>query len=59
MVNEHNRKMAVCKVVSVRRGQGGAGSIAFEFVEGGENFWGMAFPAPGAKPLRRMPGNRD
>ena len=59
LVNEHNRKKAECKVVSVRCGQEGAGSIAFEFVEGGENFWSMAFPPSGAKPLRRMPGNRD
>jgi hypothetical protein len=59
LVNEYNRKMAVCKVVSVRRGQDGAGSIAFEFVEGGKNFWSMAFPESGAKPLRRMAGNRD
>jgi hypothetical protein len=59
LMNEYNRKKAECKVVALRRGRDGMGNIAFEFVEGGENFWSMTFPASGAKPLRRMSGNRD
>jgi hypothetical protein len=59
LLNEYNRKRAECKVVSMRRGKDGAGNIAFEFVEGGENFWSMTFPVSGAKPLRRMAGRRD
>ncbi len=59
LLNEYNRKRAECKVVAMRRGKDGAGNIAFEFVEGGENFWSMTFPVSGAKPLRRMAGRRD
>ena len=59
LMNEYNRKKAECKVVGTRRCNDGVWNIAFEFVEGGENFWSMTFPASGAKPLRRMSGNRD
>jgi len=59
LVNEYNRKKAECKVLSMRRGRDGAGNIAFEFVDGGENFWSMTFPASGAKPLRRIPGKKE
>jgi len=45
--------------VSMRRGRDGAGNIAFEFVDGGENFWSMTFPASGAKPLRRIPDKKE
>lgn len=59
LMNGYNRKKAECKVVSMRPGKNGVGNVAFEFVEGGENFWSMTFPASGAKPLRRMAGRRD
>jgi hypothetical protein len=59
LVNEHNMKKAECKVVFTRRDRDGVGKVAFEFVEGGENFWSMAFPAARAKPLRRVPGKRE
>lgn len=59
LMNQYNRKKAECRVVSMRRGRDGVGNVAFEFVEGGENFWSMTFPASGAKPLRRVPGKRE
>jgi len=59
LINEYNRKKAECKVVSTRWIEDGVGNVAFEFVAGGENFWSMTFPASGAKPLRRAPGNRS
>jgi hypothetical protein len=54
MVNEHNGKKATGKVVSVRKTREGLVHVSFEFVESGEKFWSMTFPAAGAKPLRRL-----
>ena len=59
VMNECNLKKAVARVVEVRCSQDGAIRGAFEFVEQGENFWSMAFPAPGAKPLRRFVSKPD
>jgi len=52
--NEFNMRKAVGRVVSVRRDREGQVQAAFEFVEDGEKFWSMVFPAAGAKPLRRL-----
>ena len=52
--NEYNMKKARAKVVAVRQSREGGVLGAFEFVERGEGFWSMSFPAPGAKPLRRF-----
>lgn len=54
VMNEYNMKKAVARVVAVRSSRDGVVLGAFEFVEHGENFWSMAFPAPGAKPIRRF-----
>jgi hypothetical protein len=54
LVNEYSDKKAEAKIVFVRKTQEGQTQAAFEFVQGGENFWSMVFPAPGAKPLRRV-----
>jgi hypothetical protein len=54
VVNEYSDKKAEAKIVFVRKTREGQMHAAFEFVEGGENFWSMVFPAPGAKPLRRI-----
>ena len=53
VMNEYNMRKATARMVSVRE-RDGVILGAFEFVERGENFWSMAFPAPGAKPLRRF-----
>ena len=54
VTNEYNGKKAKAKIVSTRTARDGKAHGAFEFVEGGERFWSMAFPAAGAKPLRRL-----
>ena len=54
MFNEYNMKKAVARLVTVRQSREGEILGAFEFVERGDNFWSMAFPAAGAKPLRRF-----
>ena len=58
LMNEFNRKKAACRIVSVRSSKDGKLLGAFELLCAESNFWSMAFPASGAKPLRRMPGNR-
>ena len=54
MVNEFNRKKAACQVLSVRLGRDGKLHGAFELLCAETNFWSMAFPAAGAKPLKRL-----
>jgi hypothetical protein len=54
LTNEFSGKKARAKIVSVRTTRDGKIHGAFEFVEGGERFWSMAFPAAGAKPLRKL-----
>lgn len=41
------------KVISIRRARDGKRHVAVEFTEREPNFWHMAFPVPGARPLRR------
>jgi hypothetical protein len=53
VMNEFNGRKALAKVVFVRRAKEGRVHAAFEFIGGGENFWSMAFPKSGAKPLRK------
>jgi len=54
MVNEFNRKKAACRIVSVRAGKEGKLLGAFELLCAEHNFWSMAFPASGAKPMKRV-----
>jgi hypothetical protein len=54
VMNEHNGKKAKAKIVAVRTTQEGRVHASFEFVEGGEKFWSMTFPAAGARPMRRL-----
>src|SRR5208282_5767063 len=44
VTNEYSGKKAVARIVSVRTLRDGKIHGAFEFVEGGERFWSMAFP---------------
>jgi hypothetical protein len=59
LTNEYSGKKAQARIVSVGRERDGQVQAAFEFVEGGEKFWGMVFPAAGAKPLRRAGSRRE
>jgi c-di-GMP-binding flagellar brake protein YcgR len=54
IVNEYNGRKAQARIVAVRSTKEGQTHASFEFVEGGEKFWSMSFPAPGAKPMRRF-----
>jgi PilZ domain len=51
--NEITREKVEGKVVTIRRGRDGKRFVAIEFTEREPNFWHMAFPIPGARPLRR------
>lgn len=51
--NEITREKVEGKVVSIRRGRDGKRYVAIEFMGADPNFWHMAFPVPGARPMRR------
>src|ERR1700741_250129 len=51
--NEITREKVDGKVVSIRRTRDGKKFVAIEFNSGEANFWHMAFPIPGARPMRR------
>lgn len=53
VVNDHTTKGIECRVVAIRRGRDGKTYIGVEFGTSDTNFWHMAFPVPGVKPLRR------
>jgi hypothetical protein len=54
MLNEFNNKKATCRIVSVRLGKDGKLHGAFELHCPEGNFWSMAFPAAGARPMKRV-----
>jgi hypothetical protein len=51
---ESTRERIEGKVVSIRRAKDGKTYVAVEFTAVEPNFWHMAFPVPGARPLRRL-----
>jgi len=51
--NETTKEKVEGKVVSIRRSRDGKRYVALEFTESDANFWHMAFPVPGARPMRR------
>lgn len=53
LVNDITAHGAECRVVGVRRARDGKTYISVEFANAETNFWHMAFPVPGARPLRR------
>jgi len=52
--NEYNRKKAACRIVSVRMSREGKLHGAFELMCAESNFWNMAFPPAGARPMKRV-----
>jgi hypothetical protein len=54
LLNEFNNRKANCRVVSVRVGRDGKLHGAFELHCPEGNFWSMAFPAAGARPMKRV-----
>ncbi len=53
LMNDFNRRTATCRIVSTRLGKDGKLHGAFELLCAEGNFWSMAFPAAGAKPMKR------
>jgi hypothetical protein len=51
--NKLTEQQAEGKVVGIKRSRDGKVYVGIEFTDFNLNFWHMAFPAPGAKPLRR------
>ena len=51
--NEITREKVDGKVVTIRRSRDGKKYVAIEFISEDANFWHMAFPVQGARPLRR------
>jgi hypothetical protein len=54
LLNEFNNKKATCRIVSVRMSKDGKIHGAFELYCPEGNFWSMAFPAAGARPMKRV-----
>jgi c-di-GMP-binding flagellar brake protein YcgR len=52
--NDITRQKVDAKVVAIRRARDGKTYLGVEFASADANFWHMAFPAPGARPLRRL-----
>jgi hypothetical protein len=53
LANEITKEKVEGKVVSIRRSRDAKRYVAVEFTEREPNFWHMAFPVPGARPMRR------
>ncbi len=51
--NETTREKVEGRVVTIRHSRDGKTYVGVEFTDGQANFWHMAFPSPGARPLRR------
>lgn len=51
--NQTSREKIEGKVVTIRHSRDGKIYVGLEFTTSNTNFWHMAFPAPGARPLRR------
>jgi hypothetical protein len=56
--NENTHETVEGKVVTIKRSREGKVHVGVEFTDFDLNFWHMAFPASGAKPLRRGVGQR-
>jgi hypothetical protein len=52
--NEKTRERVEGRVVTIRHSRDGKTYVGVEFTTPEANFWHMAFPRPGARPLRRL-----
>ncbi len=59
LVNENSNRKADARVVSVHRRRDGKVYVGVEFLSAEINFWHMTFPIPGAKPLRKIVGQKQ
>jgi hypothetical protein len=53
LMNDITAQSIECRVVGIRRARDGKTYVGVEFVSSENNFWHMAFPIPGTRPLRR------
>jgi c-di-GMP-binding flagellar brake protein YcgR len=53
LINDHTAQSIECRVVTIRRARDGNTYVGVEFSSPDNNFWHMAFPIPGSRPLRR------
>ncbi len=58
LVNDNTAKSMECMVMAIRKGRDGKTYVGVEFGTPDTNFWHMAFPVPGARPLRRSPSTK-
>jgi hypothetical protein len=58
VVNENTSRPAETRVVCVKKERDGKHLVGLEFVNPDTNLWKMTFPAPGARPLRRLAGSK-
>lgn len=56
--NRITRESVESKVVAIRNSRDGKTYIGVEFANSDTNFWHMAFPVPGARPMRRIPTSK-
>jgi PilZ domain len=56
--NEKTREKVEGRVVTIRHSRDGKTYVGVEFTTPEVNFWHIAFPASGAKPLRRPLGSK-
>ncbi len=59
LVNESSNRKADARVVSVQRKRDGKVYVAVEFLSSEINFWHMTFPISGARPLRKLLGQKQ
>lgn len=57
LVNENSNRKVECHVVNIYRRRDGKVYVGVEF-HGESNFWHMTFPPAGARPMRRIAGNK-
>jgi hypothetical protein len=59
LVNENSNRKAEARVVSVQRKKDGKTYIGVEFSSSEVNFWHMTFPMSGARPIRKILGEKQ
>jgi len=52
--NVRTGEQTEARVATIKKTREGKIHVGLEFTSKGVNFWHMAFPAPGAKPMRRL-----
>jgi len=57
--NELTNEQVEGRVVTIKKTRENKVHVGVEFVDADVNFWHMVFPAPGAKPMRRLIAKRQ